>query len=65
MDFALERAQARHPLPYAARHLQTCTYLAGKIEAFGDHADHEAYAGSLKAKQGTAPLGTMKRGRIA
>ncbi|CDO37793.1 DUF6880 family protein [Novosphingobium sp. KN65.2] len=51
IDFALDRARAKR-YPHAARHLQTCAYLAGKIEAFGDHADHEAYAGSLKAKHG-------------
>jgi hypothetical protein len=28
---------------HAARHLQTCEYLAKRIEAFGDHIDHDAF----------------------
>ncbi|MED5547365.1 MAG: hypothetical protein VYD90_19205 [Pseudomonadota bacterium] len=51
IDFALNRARAKR-YPHAARHLQTCAYLAGKINAFGDHADHEVYVVSLKANHG-------------
>ena len=40
IDFSLERA--RHSrYGHAARHLQTCEYMARLINDFGDHGDHD------------------------
>ena len=37
---------------HAARHLQTCEYLARRIESFGHHLDHEAYVADLRLRHG-------------
>jgi hypothetical protein len=31
---------------------QTCLYLARRIDAFGEHCDHDAYVAKLKAGHG-------------
>jgi len=51
IGFALDKARYKR-YPHAARHLQTCEHLAGTIDAFGDHDDHQAYLASLKARHG-------------
>ena len=51
IDFSLNRA--RHSrYSHAARHLQTCAYIAKRIEDFGDHGDHDAYVANLKRLHG-------------
>ncbi|UZW57377.1 hypothetical protein NUH86_21980 [Sphingobium sp. JS3065] len=37
---------------HTARHLQTCEYLARRIESFGHHLDHEAYVADLRLRHG-------------
>ena len=37
---------------HAARHLQTCEYLAKRIETFDDHPDHEAFVAELRLRHG-------------
>lgn len=51
IDFSLDRARAKR-YGHAARHLQTCEYLAKRIEHFGDHFDHEAYVAGLRLRHG-------------
>ena len=51
IDFALDRARSKR-YGHAARHLQTCEYLAKRIEGFGDHLDHDAYVASLRLRHG-------------
>jgi tetratricopeptide (TPR) repeat protein len=51
IDYALDRAKSKR-YGHAARHLQTCGYLAKRIEDFGEHPDHDAYVASLKARHG-------------
>ena len=51
IDFSLDRAKYKR-YGHAARHLQTCGYLAKRIENFGEHLDHDAYVAGLKARHG-------------
>lgn len=51
IDFSLDRAKSKR-YGHAARHLQTCLYLAKRIDAFGEHCDHDAYVAKLKAGHG-------------
>jgi hypothetical protein len=51
IDFSLDRAKSKRYV-HAARHLQTCLYLARRIDAFGEHCDHDAYVAKLKAGHG-------------
>ncbi|WJT00809.1 DUF6880 family protein [Novosphingobium humi] len=51
IDFSLDRAKSKR-YSHAARHLQTCLYLAKGIDAFGEHGDHDAYVAKLKAGHG-------------
>lgn len=51
IDLSLDRAKYKR-YGHAARHLQTCGYLAKRIEDFGKHPDHDAYVASLKARHG-------------
>ena len=51
IDFSLNRAKYKR-YGHAARHLQTCGYLAKRVEDFGEHAGHDAYVANLKAKHG-------------
>ncbi|MDR6710211.1 hypothetical protein J2X73_004616 [Novosphingobium sp. 1748] len=51
IDFSLDRAKYKR-YGHAARHLQTCGYLAKRIEDFGEHLDHDAYVAGLKARHG-------------
>ncbi|WCT80029.1 hypothetical protein PQ457_18390 (plasmid) [Novosphingobium humi] len=48
IDFSLDRAKSKR-YGHAARHFQTCLYLAKRIDAFGEHGDHDAYIAKLKA----------------
>ncbi len=51
IDFSLERA--RHSrYGHAARHLQTCEYMARLINDFGGHGDHDAYVAELRLRHG-------------
>ena len=51
IDFSLDRA--RHSrYGHAARHLQTCEYMARRINDFGDHGDHVAYVAELRLRHG-------------
>lgn len=51
IDFSLDRARSKR-YGHAARHLQTCEYLAQRIENFGAHMDHEAYVAGLRLRHG-------------
>ena len=51
IDFSLNSAKYKR-YGHAARHLQTCEYLAKRIETFGDHLDHEAYVAGLRLRHG-------------
>ena len=51
IDHALDRAKYKR-YGHAARHLQTCGYLAKRIEDFGRHPDHDAYVAGLRARHG-------------
>jgi hypothetical protein len=51
IDHSLDKAKHTR-YGHAARHLQSCAYLAERIESFGAHSDHEAYAASLKLRHG-------------
>jgi hypothetical protein len=47
IDFSLDRGKTKR-YGHAARHLQTCLYLAKRIDSFAPH-HHEAYIAALKA----------------
>jgi hypothetical protein len=51
IDFSLDRGKTKR-YGHAARHLQTCLYLAKRIDSFAPHPDHEAYIAALKAHHG-------------
>jgi hypothetical protein len=51
IDFSLDRARSTR-YGHAARHLQTCGYLAKRIEDFGEHLAHDAYVDQLKLRHG-------------
>jgi hypothetical protein len=51
IDFSLDRAKSTR-YGHAARHLQTCEYLAKRIEDFGDHPGHDAYVAQLRLRHG-------------
>lgn len=51
IDFSLDRAKYKR-YGHAARHLQTCEYLAKRIDDFGEHLDHDAFVAGLKARHG-------------
>lgn len=51
IDFSLDRAKYKR-YGHAARHLQTCDYLARRIEDLGDHMDHDAYVAGLRLRHG-------------
>jgi len=51
IDVSLDRAKYKR-YGHAARHLQTCGYLAKRIEDFGQHPDHDTYVASLKTRHG-------------
>lgn len=51
IGFSLEKGKYKR-YGHAARHLQTCEYLAKRIETFGDHTDHEAYVAGLRLRHG-------------
>jgi hypothetical protein len=49
--YSLDKAKSTR-YGHAARHLQTCEYLAKRIEAFGDHAGHDAFVADLRLRHG-------------
>lgn len=51
IGFALDRGRSKR-YPHAARHLQTCTYLARRIDDWAGHPDHDTYLADLKARHG-------------
>ncbi|NCP15382.1 MAG: hypothetical protein GW858_14690 [Sphingomonadales bacterium] len=51
VDYSLDNAKSTR-YGYAARHLQTCEYLAKRIESFGDHAEHDAFVAGLRLRHG-------------
>ena len=51
IDFSLDKGRHKR-YGHAARHLQSCEYLAKRIENFGDHIDHKAYVASLRLRHG-------------
>jgi hypothetical protein len=51
IDLSLDRAKYKR-YGHAARHLQTCSCLAKRIEDYGEHSDHDTYVASLKARHG-------------
>lgn len=51
IDFSLDRARSSR-YGHAARHLQTCVYLARRIEDFGEHLAHDTYVEQLKLRHG-------------
>lgn len=51
IDFALDKARSKR-YGHAARHLQTCEDLSGRIDDWAGHPDHEAYLVNLKLRHG-------------
>lgn len=51
IDYSLDKAKSTR-YGHAARHMQTCEYLAKRIESFGDHADHDAFVAGLRLRHG-------------
>jgi hypothetical protein len=51
IDFSLDRARSSR-YGHAARHLQTCEFLARRIKDFGEHLAHCAYVDQLKLRHG-------------
>lgn len=51
IDFALDKARSKR-YGHAARHLQTCEYLAKRIDTWVGHPDHETYLANLKLSRG-------------
>jgi hypothetical protein len=51
IDLSLDKAKYKR-YGHAARHLQTCEYLAKRIDDFGDHSDHAAYVAGLRLRHG-------------
>ncbi|WDF74220.1 DUF6880 family protein [Novosphingobium sp. KACC 22771] len=51
IDLSLDHAKYKR-YGHAGRHLQTCSYLAKRIEDFGEHPDHDAYVAGLRARHG-------------
>lgn len=51
IDFALDRARSKR-YGHAARHLQTCKYLSGRIDDWAGHPEHDAYLANLKLRHG-------------
>ncbi len=51
IGFALDRGRSKR-YPHAARHLQSCAYLARRIEDWAGHPDHDIYVADLKARHG-------------
>jgi len=51
IDLSLDRAKYKR-YGHAARHLQTCEYLAKWIDDFGEHLDHDGFVAGLKARHG-------------
>ena len=51
ITFSLERAKHSR-YGHAARHLQTCEYLAKRVEDFGGHVDHQAFVAGLRLRHG-------------
>ena len=51
IGYTLDRAKSTR-YGHAARHLQTCEYLAKRIESFGDHGGHDAFVAGLRLRHG-------------
>ena len=51
IGYALDSAKSKR-YGHAARHLQTCEYLAKRIESFGDHGGHDAFVAGLRLRHG-------------
>jgi hypothetical protein len=51
IDYSLDKARSTR-YGHAARHLQTCGYLAKQIESFGERIDHDDYVAQLKLRHG-------------
>ncbi len=51
IGYSLDKAKSTR-YGHAARHLQTCAYLAKRIDAFGDHMDHDAFEADLLLRHG-------------
>ena len=51
IGFALDRGRSKR-YPHAARDLQTCAYLARRIDDWAGQPDHDTYVADLKARHG-------------
>jgi hypothetical protein len=51
IGFALDSGRSKR-YPHAARHLQTCAYLARRIDNWAGHPDHDSYVADLRARHG-------------
>ena len=51
IGFALDKGRSKR-YTHAARHLQTCGYLARRIEDWSGHPDHDHYVADLQAQHG-------------
>jgi hypothetical protein len=51
IGYSLDKAKSTR-YGHAARHLQTCAFLAKRIEIFGDHIDHGAFVADLRLRHG-------------
>lgn len=51
IHYSLDKAKSTR-YGHAARHMQTCEYLAKRVESFGDHAGHDAFVAGLRLRHG-------------
>ena len=51
IGYSLDKAKSTR-YGHAARHLQTCEYLAKRIDTFGEHFDHAAFVADLRLRHG-------------
>jgi hypothetical protein len=51
IGYSLDKAKSTR-YGHATRHLQTCVYLAKRIETFEEHVDHEAFVAGLRLRHG-------------
>lgn len=49
IEYSLDNAKSTR-YGHAARHMQTCKYLAKRIESFGDHAGHDTFVAALRLR---------------
>lgn len=51
IDYSLDKAKSKR-YGHAARHMQSCEFLAKQINSFGDHVAHDAFVAGLRLRHG-------------